>query len=192
MFKTDINGEVDLSFDVYWRGRKESEPLCMPYYHEPGIMDGGAVVASVFHVIDNNHAVLKVYNCHDSFACDIVEYGITIPIEKSKHYIITWDENGLPVCDQPFEVIDKLYPDPPKENKQSDGFGNVVPEPMMRLVRLAMPQTVRNKIFTEFPKDVPEGSVTYSVEYTKKDFVDKILNPDNIMPGAIKTGEEHL
>lgn len=47
------------------------------------------------------------------------------------------------------------------ETQMSQGFKGFTPENMLRLVRLAMPNVVRNKIFTEFAMETARDSIKY-------------------------------
>ena len=47
------------------------------------------------------------------------------------------------------------------ETQMSQGFKGFTPENMLRLVRLAMPNVVRNKIFTEFAMETAYDSIQY-------------------------------
>jgi hypothetical protein len=62
--------------------------------------------------------------------------------------------------------LDKIRPhkmthDEIQEEAGLSVFGSYVPENMLKLVRLAQPQLVSNKIFTEIPMDPVDNSVTY-------------------------------
>ena len=46
-------------------------------------------------------------------------------------------------------------------NQKQNAFNNFVPQNMMRIVRLAQPNLVRNKIFTEFPMSPATDSIRY-------------------------------
>lgn len=46
-------------------------------------------------------------------------------------------------------------------NQKQNAFNKYVPQNMLRMVRLAQPNLVRNKIFTEFPMDAPGDSIRY-------------------------------
>jgi hypothetical protein len=47
------------------------------------------------------------------------------------------------------------------EAQMSTAFNNFTPENMLRLVRLAMPNVIRNKIFTEFAMETARDSIKY-------------------------------
>jgi len=47
------------------------------------------------------------------------------------------------------------------EAQMSHAFNNFTPENMLRLVRLAMPNVIRNKIFTEFAMETSRDSIKY-------------------------------
>ena len=47
------------------------------------------------------------------------------------------------------------------ETQMSQGFQGLSPENMLRLVRLAYPNTIRNKLFTEFAMESAKDSIKY-------------------------------
>jgi hypothetical protein len=60
----------------------------------------------------------------------------------------------------------------------SQGFHNFTPENMLRLVRLSMPNCVRNKLFTEFAMETARDSIkyvrpVYSKTFNKNELVDR-------------------
>lgn len=64
------------------------------------------------------------------------------------------------------------------EMQMSQGFHNFTPENMLRLVRLAMPNCVRNKLFTEFAMETARDSIkyvrpVYSKTFNGNELVDK-------------------
>lgn len=64
------------------------------------------------------------------------------------------------------------------EMQMSQGFHNFTPENMLRLVRLAMPNCVRNKLFTEFAMETARDSIkyvrpVYSRTFNKNELVDR-------------------
>lgn len=64
------------------------------------------------------------------------------------------------------------------EMQMSQGFHNFTPENMLRLVRLAMPNCVRNKLFTEFAMETARDSIkyvrpVYSKTFNKNELVDR-------------------
>lgn len=64
------------------------------------------------------------------------------------------------------------------ETQMSQGFKGFTPENMLRLVRLAMPNVVRNKIFTEFAMETARDSIkyvrpVYSKTFNGNELVDK-------------------
>lgn len=106
MIRTNTGYSDIEPFDFYWKGRKELHPN-KPYWHEPGIMDGGHMVVSYFKIIDSSNAILEVYNGHDSFGGEIRSNGIRIYVKKCEHYSIFWDDCCNPACDHPYEIISK-------------------------------------------------------------------------------------
>lgn len=64
------------------------------------------------------------------------------------------------------------------ETQTADAFQGFTPENMLRLVRLSMPNIVRNKIFTEFAMETARDSIkyvrpVYSKTFNGKNLVDK-------------------
>lgn len=47
------------------------------------------------------------------------------------------------------------------QNQKQNAFSSTIPQNMLRIVRLAQPNLVRNKIFTEFPMSPATDSIRY-------------------------------
>ena len=48
-----------------------------------------------------------------------------------------------------------------KESQLSTALNDFTPENMLRLVRLAMPNLIRNRVFTEFALETTKDSIKY-------------------------------
>src|SRR5574344_1223341 len=62
------------------------------------------------------------------------------------------------------------------ETQIASSFNNFTPENMLRLVRLAMPNVVRSKIFTEFAMETARDSIKYIKPVYSKTQYGKTLN----------------
>lgn len=142
----------DVDFTFKWSGEKEIES---PYWHEPGVMGAGKVIASTFRILNENLASLVVFIGNDGFAGSHWSESITITVHKNEEYRIWVEENHLK-CDKEFVVRDF---DAEREKRLQELRASA--KNHMRLVQNSNPTILGDKIELEFAKESPEGSSVF-------------------------------
>ena len=144
----------DIEFIFFWRGRKDKNPRT-PYWHQPNIMDGGYCITSGFNP---NTKLLTVSFCQDNFWGEEVLDEITIPIEKCTEYHIYVKDKKL-YCKEGFTRVDL-------EKGRAQWDINAFSEVLMPLIKRSNPVCIRDKIFTEFAKEIHDEDAIHYIKYT--------------------------
>lgn len=153
------------------------------YLHQPNIMDSGWIIEGNYNLIDGKYYV-GYYE--DSFIGSEIQDEIAFEVEPKKEYIVYFDDkNRLRLKGGRFtrtyrkptpeeiqaqfekeaEERQKRQEDYRKEHNIPSAFDVLLPDHSLPLVRLSNPQTVRDKIFTEFLNETSESD---SVHYVTK------------------------
>lgn len=146
----------------------------------------------------------KLYREEKSYRADkLVEKWARIPeVGKNIKNLSESDARNLAVhLDNQARFMSRLT-----ETQMSAGFQGLSPENMLRLVRLAYPNTIRNKLFTEFAMETSKDSIKYirpvytNTQYgnamTNRSFNDFNLDGDEELNGSdyrkamYETGED--
>ena len=147
----------DLEFTFYWRGRKDKSPR-KPHWHQPNIMDGGYCITSGFNPATK---LLSVAFCRDNFWGEDVLDEITIPVEKCKEYHIYVKDKKL-YCKEPFTRIDIKK----RRREETNALDSLTPKHTLPLIRRSNPMCIRDKIFTEFAKEIHDEDKIQYIKYT--------------------------
>lgn len=153
----DIPDNLEFKFTFLGKKKRRGEN---DIYWNDGIMDGGYYISGTYNADIDLYTVEFV---HKGFAFDNTVDLITFKVEKGKEYTVYLDRirGKLFLKGGNFKRWRKPEPEPEPEIK-TDTFGNLIPNHMLRLIRLANPQTVGDRVFTEFAKEVhTEDSVHY-------------------------------
>lgn len=146
-------------FKVYWRGRKDKN--CSGWWHTPHVMDGGYIAS---YCVKGD--VCRVEFSQDGFAFSTPIEIKEFKIEKCKEYEIYITDNHIVVpgvklttiWDEEIEKAEQKRLEEEQERRirehpeeyQKLSNGSYVSE--LRLIRLANPVSIGDKIFTEFAK----------------------------------------
>lgn len=160
------NGLIHVSFQFF--GKKDKGF----WFHQPGICDGGWIISGHF---DTNEKTYKVRYSEDGFACSRLKSEISFEPKKNIDYIVYLGKTRrgmeLRLKGNPFKYV--VRPKTPEEleqerlerirrskelRKQRGLPDNVIP-----LIRLSNPTLIRDKIFTEFPKEAASKDSIYYV-----------------------------
>lgn len=161
------DGLIHVSFQFF--GKKDKGF----YFHQPGICDGGWIISGYF---DPNKKIYKVRYSEDSFVCSRLKSEISFEPKKNVDYVVylgkTRRGKELRLKGSPFKY--EVRPKTPEELEQERlerirrskelrkqlGLpdGEFTPEAIFPLIRRSNPTLIRNKIFTEFPKETPESN----------------------------------
>lgn len=157
----DIPDNLEFKFTFLGKKKRRGEN---DIYWNDGIMDGGYYISGSY---DANRGLYTVEFVHKGFAFDSTIDFILFKVEKGKEYTVYLDRyrGKLFLKGGNFKRWRKPEPEPESESDsepKTDAFGNYIPNHMLPLIRLANPQTVSDKIFTEFVEEVhTEDSIHY-------------------------------
>ena len=149
----DIPDNLELKFTFLGRKKRRGESNI---YWNDGTMDGGYSIRGTY---DAKIDLYTVEFVHNGFASDETIDFIFFKVEKGKEYTVYLDKTRgkLFLKGGNFKRWRKPEPEPEYESDsepKTDAFGNYLPNHMLPLIRLANPQTVSDKIFTEFAEEV--------------------------------------
>lgn len=138
-----------------YHGRKDNGQG-LRYWHTPGVMDGGISVS----IDAGKDGYIYIELCKDSFIEQLLD-KIRFKPEVNKEYTAYMREQypGRIYVSAHYErVAGRWKYDQEKEDTKESktSFSTLVPDHMMRLVRLSNPMTGASKIFTEFVKEFSE------------------------------------
>lgn len=146
----------NLDFEFKWDGSEDVKNLNTPFWHQPGIFDGGYVVTSDFNP---ETQLLAVFWCTDTFVGNIVNSGITIPIEKDKVYHIHVRDNTLS-CDEGSNPVDMEELRKASHEALMKDIAKFIRE-NFNDTKAFEPHLVRNQMFSEFAMESAHDAVTY-------------------------------
>lgn len=166
------NGLIHVSFQFF--GKKDKGFR----FHQPGICDGGWIISGHF---DPNERTYKVRYSEDSFACSRLKSEISFEPKKNVDYVVYLGKTkrGIELClkDKPFKYV--VRPKTPEELEQERlgrirrseelrkqrGLpdGEITPDALFPLIIPSNPTLIRNKNFTEFPKETSSKESIYYV-----------------------------
>lgn len=141
---------------IIYKGKKDKGF----WWHTPGVMDGGIIVHGKMEEDKFYHITLLKDNFWGEEHLDEIKFKPEINKEYSvymnKDYpnkIYVGANYERVTYKTPQEILGEFEKDIEVKNAESKktAFESLVPSQMMRLVRLANPQCVRDKIFSEFP-----------------------------------------
>lgn len=154
------------------------------WLHQPNIFDGGWIIKGNYSLLDGKY---HVGYYEDSFAWSEIQDEIAFDIEPKKEYIVYFDaKNRLRLKGGQFtrtyrkptpeEIKARLEKEAEERKKRHEEYRkkyNIpedvqLPDVLIPLIRLANPQLIRNKIFTEFPKEIPESDSVPCIHYVTK------------------------
>lgn len=155
------------------------------YLHQPNIIDGGWIIEGKHKRLDGKDWYYVTY-LEDGFAWTNIEDEIAFEVEPEKEYIVYFDGKGrlrLRNGDfkrtyhkpTPEEIQAQLKKEEEERKQRQEEYRKkynippdvLLPDHFFPLIRLSNPQTVRDKIFTEFPKETSEND-TLSIHYITK------------------------
>ena len=173
------DGSLHFKFSNFRRKRNNDVWL-----HQPNIMDGGWIIKGNYNIFDGKYHV-SYYE--DSFAWTNLEDAIAFEVEPKKEYIVYFDaKNRLRLKDGQFtrtyrkptpeEIQAQLKKEEEERKKRQEEYRKehnispdvLLPDHFFPLIRLSNPQTVRDKIFTEFPKETSESDSVQYIHYVTK------------------------
>lgn len=166
------NGLIHVSFQFF--GKKDKGF----WFHQPGICDGGWIISGHF---DLNEKTYKVRYSEDGFAWSRLKSEISFEPKKNIDYIVYLGKTSrgmeLRLKGNPFKYV--VRPKTPeeleqerlerirrsKELRKQRGLpdGEFIPDNIIPLIRLSNPTLIRDKIFTEFPKEAASKDSIYYV-----------------------------
>ena len=166
------NGLIHVSFQFF--GKKDKGF----WFHQPGICDGGWIISGHF---DPKERTYKVRYSEDGFACSRLKSEISFEPKKNIDYIVYLGKTRrgmeLRLKGNPFKYV--VRPKTPeeleqerlerirrsKELRKQRGLpdNEFTPDNLLPLIRLSNPTLIRDKIFTEFPKEAASKDSIYYV-----------------------------
>ena len=172
------DGSLHFKFSNFRRRRNNDVGL-----HQPNIIDGGWIIEGNYNVFDGKY---HVGYYEDSFAYSEIQDEIAFEVEPKKEYIVYFDakhrlrlKNGQFTRTYrkptPEEIKARLEKEAEERKKRQEDYRKkynippdvLLPDNFLPLIRLTNPQLIRNKIFTEFPKETSESD-TLNIHYVTK------------------------
>jgi len=150
-------------FVVCWRGRKDKK--CSGYWHTPNVMDGGFIAS---YRVENG--VCTVSYSKDGFAFSTLLEEVEFNVTKCEEYKIYIKDGHIVVPGVELKIIwnkEIEEAERAKRLEEQREYRKAHPEefvelengefvPKLRLIRLANPMSLKDKIFTEFSKTEPQ------------------------------------
>lgn len=133
-------------------------------------------------------AVAKMYKDDKNFRADkLIEAWSRIPEvgEGLKTMPVNIARNTAINLDRQYAFMSSL-----KEAQMSSALNNFTPENMLRLVRLAMPNLIRNKLFTEVALETTKDSIQYVRPFFSKTANGHDLNDRDSTYGLDEAGDD--
>jgi hypothetical protein len=172
------DGSLHFKFSNFRRRRNNDVGL-----HQPNVIDGGWIIEGNYNVFDGKY---HVGYYEDSFAYSEIQDEIAFEVEPKKEYIVYFDakhrlrlKNGQFTRTYrkptPEEIKARLEKEAEERKKRQEEYRKkynippdvLLPDNFLPLIRLTNPQLIRNKIFTEFPKETSESD-TLNIHYVTK------------------------
>ena len=172
------DGSLHFKFSNFRRRRNNDVGL-----HQPNVIDGGWIIKGRY---DTSDVKYHVGYYEDSFACSEIQDEIAFEVEPKKEYIVYFDakhrlrlKNGQFTRTYrkptPEEIKARLEKEAEERKKRQEEYRKehnipadaLLPDNFFPLIRLVNPQLIRNKIFTEFPKETSESD-TLNTHYVAK------------------------
>lgn len=172
------DGSLHFKFFNFRRRRNNDVRL-----HQPSVMDSGWIIKGNYNVFDGKY---HVGYYEDSFVCSEIQDEIIFEVEPKKEYIVYFDakhrlrlKNGQFTRTYrkltPEEIKVRLEKEAKERKKRQEEYRKkynispdvLLPDNFLPLIRLTNPQLIRNKIFTEFPKETSESD-TLNIHYVTK------------------------
>lgn len=167
------DGSLHFKFSNFRRRRNNDVGL-----HQPNIIDGGWIIKGNYNIFDGKY---HVGYYEDSFACSEIQDEIAFEVEPKKEYIVYFDaKHRLRLKGGQFtrtyrkptpeEIKARLEKEEEERKKRHEEYRKkynippdvLLPDNFLPLIRLTNPQLIRNKIFTEFPKETnSKDSICY-------------------------------
>lgn len=174
----EVDGSLHFKFFNFRRKRNNDIGL-----HQPNVIDGGWIIEGRYNTSDGKY---HVGYYEDSFACSEIQDEIAFEVEPKKEYIVYFDaKHRLRLKGGKFtrtyrkptpeEIKARLEKEAEERKKRQEEYrkkynispDTLLPDNFLPLIRLTNPQLIRNKIFTEFPKETSESD-TLNIHYVTK------------------------